>query len=110
MEGDDWIGLSTERLPTEEAMAWATLPSCGAVVAFAGVVRDNSEGRPHVTSLTYEAYETEVKWVAGNRIHLPGDRNACHLGRDRREHPRVPIEHEWPIAQDRLRHMIVQAH
>lgn len=59
-DGHDWIGLTTERLPTAEAMEWATLPSCGAVVTFAGVTRDNSEGRPGVTALTYEAYEEQA--------------------------------------------------
>src|SRR5688572_10670842 len=59
-DGRDWIAITTERLPTEEAMDWATLPTCGAVVTFAGVVRDHSEGRPDVTSLTYEAYEDQA--------------------------------------------------
>ncbi|MDQ3946322.1 MAG: molybdenum cofactor biosynthesis protein MoaE [Actinomycetota bacterium] len=56
----DWIGLDRERLPVEEAMAWATRPGCGAVVCFTGVVRDHSEGREGVSSLTYEAYEEQV--------------------------------------------------
>ena len=41
-------------------MAWAGLPSCGAVVLFNGTVRDHAEGRPGVSSLEYEAYEEEV--------------------------------------------------
>jgi molybdopterin synthase catalytic subunit len=56
----NWIGLDRERLPVEEAMAWATRPGCGAVVCFTGVVRDRSEGRPGVTNLTYEAYEEQA--------------------------------------------------
>ena len=56
----DWIGLTTDRLPVEEAMVWATRPGCGAVVCFSGVVRDNSEGRPGVSELTYEAYEEQA--------------------------------------------------
>ncbi|MEW6471905.1 MAG: molybdenum cofactor biosynthesis protein MoaE [Actinomycetota bacterium] len=56
----DWIGLSKDELPTAEAMEWATLPSCGGVVCFAGTVRDSSEGRPGVTALTYEAYEEQA--------------------------------------------------
>jgi molybdopterin synthase catalytic subunit len=57
---NDWIELSKDELPTAEAMAWATLPSCGGVVCFAGTVRDSSEGRPGVTALTYEAYEEQA--------------------------------------------------
>jgi len=57
---DDWIELSKDVLPTAEAMEWATLPTCGGVVCFAGTVRDSSEGRPGVTALTYEAYEEQA--------------------------------------------------
>ncbi len=56
----DWIGLSRERLPVEEAMTWATQPGDGAVVCFTGVVRDHSDGRPGVSTLTYEAYEEQA--------------------------------------------------
>lgn len=56
----DWIGLTTDVLPAAEAMAWASVPECGAVVLFAGTVRDHSEGRPGVVSLTYEAYEAHA--------------------------------------------------
>jgi molybdopterin synthase catalytic subunit len=57
---NDWIELSKDELPTAEAMEWATLPSVGGVVCFAGTVRDSSEGRPGVTALTYEAYEDQA--------------------------------------------------
>jgi molybdopterin synthase catalytic subunit len=57
---DDWIELSEEELPTAAVMEWATLPNCGGVVCFAGVVRDTSEGRPGVKALTYEAYEEQA--------------------------------------------------
>ena len=43
------------------ALEWAVRPDCGAVVLFAGVVRDHADGRPNVTALEYEAYESEVK-------------------------------------------------
>ncbi|MGH8992053.1 MAG: molybdenum cofactor biosynthesis protein MoaE [Acidimicrobiia bacterium] len=56
----DWIGLDRDRLPVDEAMAWATRPGCGAVVCFTGVVRDHSEGRPGVSTMTYEAYEEQA--------------------------------------------------
>lgn len=54
---DDWIGLGRSPLPTELAASWATLPRCGAVVTFAGTVRDHAEGREGVEELAYEAYE-----------------------------------------------------
>ena len=57
---DDWIELSEDVLPTAGAMEWATLPSCGGVVCFAGTVRDSSDGRPGVKALTYEAYEEQA--------------------------------------------------
>ncbi|MDQ2650771.1 MAG: molybdenum cofactor biosynthesis protein MoaE [Actinomycetota bacterium] len=55
--GDDWIALFVDPLPMAEATAWAVLPSCGAVVSFAGTARDHAEGRPDVHLLEYEAYE-----------------------------------------------------
>ncbi|MCZ7527425.1 MAG: molybdenum cofactor biosynthesis protein MoaE [Acidimicrobiia bacterium] len=55
--GSDWVGLTVEPLPVEQAVAWATTPGSGAVVTFLGVVRDRSEGRPGVRALSYEAYE-----------------------------------------------------
>ncbi len=55
--GRDWIGMTTEVLPTESALAWATTPGSGAVVVFHGVVRDHADGRDGVRGMTYEAYE-----------------------------------------------------
>ncbi len=57
-EGEDWVGLARGALAVEAAVAWATLPRCGAVVTFAGTVRDHAEGRDGVEELVYEAYET----------------------------------------------------
>jgi molybdopterin synthase catalytic subunit len=54
--GDDWVALSAEPLPLEHLATWPVVPSCGAVVVFAGTVRDHAEGRPGVFSLEYEAY------------------------------------------------------
>jgi molybdopterin synthase catalytic subunit len=56
----DWIAVTAERLPVEEATSWATTQSAGAVVVFLGVVRDHSEGRDGVRGMTYEAYEEEA--------------------------------------------------
>jgi len=58
--GDDWVELTSLPLPINDAITWATTPSCGGVVCFTGVVRDHSDGRAGVTGLTYEAYETEA--------------------------------------------------
>lgn len=56
-DGDTWVALSRHPLPTQEAVAWATLPRCGAVATFMGTVRDHAEGRQGVEELVYEAYE-----------------------------------------------------
>jgi molybdopterin synthase catalytic subunit len=58
--GDDWVGLTSEELPVEPAMAWSRLPSCGAQVAFCGTVRDHADGRDDVVALHYEAYAEQV--------------------------------------------------
>jgi len=56
----DWVALTAERLPVDDATSWAATPSSGAIVTFSGVVRDHSDGRSGVTGLTYEAYESEA--------------------------------------------------
>ena len=53
----EWIALTSDRIPFEPAVEWATTPRAGAVVSFAGVVRDHAEGRDGVRAMTYEAYE-----------------------------------------------------
>lgn len=55
--GDDWVALSPGPLDLGQFATWAVVPSCGAVVVFAGTVREHTEGRPGVISLEYEAYE-----------------------------------------------------
>ena len=57
----DWLAVTEEPLPLEQATAWATTPSSGAVVAFLGVVRDHSDGREGVHAMTYEAYEEPAR-------------------------------------------------
>ena len=59
-DGADWTGITSHPLPVAEAASWAVLPRCGAVVLFAGTVRDHADGRPGVTRLEYEAYEEEA--------------------------------------------------
>lgn len=61
LDGDqNWLALSADPLPTEAALAWAPTPDCGAVVLFAGTVREHASGRHGVTELTYEAYEEQM--------------------------------------------------
>jgi molybdopterin synthase catalytic subunit len=55
-----WVGLTHGPLPVARAGDWAVLPSCGAVVTFSGTARDHAEGRPDVTGLEYEAYESQI--------------------------------------------------
>jgi molybdopterin synthase catalytic subunit len=55
--GDDWIEITETSMPVDDALAWAVTPAAGGVVLFSGVVREESEGRPGVTALTYEAYD-----------------------------------------------------
>jgi len=50
-EADDWLAVTEAELPVAEVMAWATAPSCGAVVTFSGTVRDHAPGRDGVISL-----------------------------------------------------------
>jgi molybdopterin synthase catalytic subunit len=60
-QSGDWVGVSGQELPVDEAWRWAILPNCGGIVTFCGTVRDHSDGRPGVTFLEYEAYEEHVK-------------------------------------------------
>lgn len=81
--GDTWLGLSGSDLPVADIADWAVRPDCGAVVTFSGTARDHSEGRPEVSLLEYEAYESQVepklaaiaseirqRWPAVGRIAL----------------------------------------
>ncbi len=54
------MALTTEPLPVDRAARWVVRPDCGAVVVFAGTVRDHAAGRPGVAELEYEAYEAQV--------------------------------------------------
>ncbi len=55
--GDDWVALSAEPLPVDQASAWVVRPDCGATVTFTGTARDHAPGRSGVHRLEYEAYE-----------------------------------------------------
>jgi molybdopterin synthase catalytic subunit len=58
--GNDWIAISGNELPVDEAWKWVGVSECGGIVTFCGTVRDHSDGRAGVTSLEYEAYEEHV--------------------------------------------------
>ena len=60
VEVDSRLELTSEVLDVGSVYNWAAIESCGAVVVFSGIVRDNAEGRTDVESLTYEAYEDQV--------------------------------------------------
>jgi molybdopterin synthase catalytic subunit len=60
-EGNDWVGLTSDPLPLDAALAWTLLPNCGAQVLFTGTVRDHAEGRTGVDWLEYEAYTEQVE-------------------------------------------------
>ena len=59
-EADDWLAVTEAELPVAEVMAWATVPSCGAVVTFSGTVRDHAPGRDGVISLEYEVFASQA--------------------------------------------------
>lgn len=58
---DTWIALCVDPLPVDAVSRWTVRPDCGAVVVFAGTVRDHADGRPGVSSLDYEAYAEQVE-------------------------------------------------
>lgn len=59
--GEDWVALTASTLSMGSVASWVERPDCGAVVIFAGTVRDHAEGRPGVVELEYEAYERQVE-------------------------------------------------
>ena len=59
-DSDTWLGLTNEALRVGQAVDWAVLPNCGAVVLFSGTARDHAEGRDGVERLEYEAYDRYV--------------------------------------------------
>jgi molybdopterin synthase catalytic subunit len=64
LDGPDaptWVGLTEDVLPVGQVADWAVLPSCGAVVTFTGTARDHADGRPDVSGLEYEAYESQIE-------------------------------------------------
>jgi molybdopterin synthase catalytic subunit len=58
--GQDWIAIGEDRLPVDQAMAWASRPDCGGIVTFCGTVRNHSDDRLGVTALEYEVYPEQA--------------------------------------------------
>ncbi|MHB1907168.1 MAG: molybdenum cofactor biosynthesis protein MoaE [Acidimicrobiales bacterium] len=52
-----WVAVTPEPLALDPLVAWATRPGCGAVVTFAGTVRDHSDDHDQVIALEYETSE-----------------------------------------------------
>ncbi len=57
---NNWIQITNEPLDIDKAFKWAIVPNCGAVVVFAGTVRDYSQDRSGIERLEYEAYEEQA--------------------------------------------------
>ncbi len=53
---DDWTGICERVLDQTLISKWLITPQTGGTVLFLGTVRDFSEGRQNVESLSYEAY------------------------------------------------------
>jgi len=59
------VGLTRSRVPVAEAIEWATVPRCGAVVTFTGTVRDNNDDlaghHTGIVAIDYEAFDRHVE-------------------------------------------------
>lgn len=58
---DTWTGVQHLALDTATMTQWLPRRSCGAVVTFVGTARDHSVGRPGVTDLEFEVYESAAE-------------------------------------------------
>ncbi len=55
-----WLEITDKTLDVGAVYLWSVTDTCGAVVLFSGTVRNHSEGRTGVHSMSYEAYVEEV--------------------------------------------------
>ena len=60
LDGNVWLEITATRLDVGAVYDWSVTETCGAVVLFSGTVRNHSEGRTGVHTLSYEAFEEEV--------------------------------------------------
>jgi molybdopterin synthase catalytic subunit len=84
------LALTAEPLSADVALRWVERPDCGAVVVFAGNVRDHAEGRSGVTGLEYEAYDEQVV-IRLARIVAEARHQWSDLGRVAAWHRRGPL-------------------
>jgi molybdopterin synthase catalytic subunit len=95
----NWIAVIDGDLPAAEASSWAVLPTCGAVVSFAGTSRDHSgaagtpDERRGVTAIDYEVWDEQAgprlaavadearrRWPALGRVALLHRRGTVAVG------------------------------
>ncbi len=50
----DWVSVSASPLSSDDLVAWAVRPNCGAVVTFCGTARDSSTTGHEIRALEYE--------------------------------------------------------
>ena len=60
LDGNVWLEITATTLDVGAVYDWSVTDTCGAVVLFSGTVRNHSEGRTGVHTLSYEAFEEEV--------------------------------------------------
>jgi molybdopterin synthase catalytic subunit len=60
LDGNVWLEITAAGLDVGAVYDWSVTDTCGAVVLFSGTVRNHSEGRTGVHTLSYEAFEEEV--------------------------------------------------
>jgi molybdopterin synthase catalytic subunit len=63
----DWVSVASAPLSSAELTTWATRANCGAVVTFAGTVRDNSHDLENIEALEYE---TDVEMAEGRIVDI----------------------------------------
>jgi len=57
----EWVLITAEPLDTDAASRWATRDSCGALVTFAGTVRDSSTMGNDIIALEYDTHEDHAR-------------------------------------------------
>ena len=60
LDSNVWLEITASKLDAGAVYDWSVTDTCGAVVLFSGTVRNHSEGRTEVHTLSYEAFEEEV--------------------------------------------------
>jgi molybdopterin synthase catalytic subunit len=63
----DWVSVASAPLSSADLTAWATRANCGAIVTFAGTVRDNSHDLENIEALEYE---TDIQMAEGRIVDI----------------------------------------